>query len=85
MEHLIHSFQTHVGERGCHFYDDTSCTFLSWSEVFQFISRLPTDEKISPFTERLAESLANYDPDSEFLCVQQAGKQVSVELFSQAS
>jgi hypothetical protein len=83
MKHLIRSFQTHVGERGCHFYNDSTCTFLSWSEVFQFISKLPLDEKVSPFTERLTDSLANYNPDTEFLAVQQAGKQVSVELYSQ--
>jgi hypothetical protein len=83
MIHLIRSFQTHVGQRGCHFNDDSACTFLNWSEVFQFISKLPLDEKISPFTERLTESLANYDPDTEFLAVQQTGKQVSVELYSQ--
>ena len=85
MKHLINSFQSHVGERGCHFYDESDCTFLSWKEVFQFISHLPSDEKLSPFAERLTESLANYDPDSEFLCVQQTGKQVSVELYTQAS
>jgi hypothetical protein len=85
MKHLINSFQSHVGERGCHFYDDNACTFLSWKEVFEFMSHLPNDEKVSPFAERLADSLANYDPDSEFLCVQQAGKQVSVELYTQAS
>jgi hypothetical protein len=84
MKHLISSFQTHVGERGCHFYDEDSCTFLNWQEVFQFISHLPTTEKMSPFTERLADSLANYNPDVEFQAVQQAGKQVSVELYSQS-
>lgn len=83
MKHLISSFKTHLGVRGCHFYDDTSCTFLTWKEVFDFIKHLPEDGKISPFTERLTENLANYNPDTEFLAVQQAGDQVSVELYSE--
>lgn len=84
MKHLIKSFQSHVGERGCHFYDSESCNFLSWREVFQFVDSLPTKEGADPFTERLTESLANYNPDSEFLAVQQNGDSVSVELYSQA-
>lgn len=81
MKHLISSFKTHVGERGCHFYDDSACTFLTWKEVFDFINFLPDTDKISPFTEKLTENLANYNPDTEFLAVQQAGDQVSVELY----
>lgn len=84
MKHLVKSFQRHVGERGCHFYDSENCNFLTWSEVFQFIRELPISEKEDKFTDRLAESLANYDPDTEFLAVQQNGDSVSVELYSQA-
>lgn len=84
MKHLINSFESHVGERGCHFYDDESCTFLSWKQVFQFIDNLPDSARIAPFTEKLADSLANYNPDKEYLAVQQAGEQVSVELYSEA-
>lgn len=43
---------------------------------------LPT-EKGSSFMERLTETLANYNPDHEFLAVQQNGDSVSVELYSQ--
>lgn len=84
MKHLVKSFQTHVGERGCHFYDDADCTFLKWDQVFQFIDNLPQREKADEFTEKLADSLANYDPDSEFLAVQQNGSSISVELYAQA-
>jgi hypothetical protein len=35
------------------------------------------------FSERLADTLANYDPDTEFLAVQQNEKSISVELYSQ--
>lgn len=84
MKHLIKSFQTHVGERGCHFYDSESCNFLRWNEVFKFVDSLPTKEGADPFADRLTESLANYNPDTEFLAVQQNGDSVSVELYSQA-
>lgn len=73
-----------MGERGCHFYDSESCTFLNWKEVFKFVDTLPKKETNDPFTDRLAESLANYNPDTEFLAVQQNGGSVSVELYSQA-
>ena len=84
MKHLIQSFQSHIGERGCHFYDSESCNFLHWNEVFKFVDSLPTKEADDPFAERLTESLANYNPDTEFLAVQQNGDSVSVELYSQA-
>jgi hypothetical protein len=83
MKHLVRSFQSHVGERGVHFYDSDSCNFLSWSQVFKFIDSLPTRSSEDSFSEKLADTLANYDPDSEFLAVQQNGDSVSVELYSQ--
>jgi hypothetical protein len=86
MRHLVKSFQSHIGERGAHFYDEDQCHFLTWSQVFQFIRTLAEkkgDEDL--FSERLAETLANYDPDTEFLAVQQNKKSISVELYSQQS
>lgn len=83
MKHLIQSFQSHIGERGCHFYDNEHCNFLNWKEVFQCMDALPS-EKGTSFMERLTETLANYNPDNEFLAVQQNGDSVSVELYSQA-
>ena len=82
MRHLIRSFQEHRGCRGVHFYDDSTCNFLSWSEVFKFIDSLPPKDGEDPFSDRLAESLSNYDPDTEFLAVQQNGTSVSVELYT---
>lgn len=84
MRHIIRSFQSHVGERGVHFYDDSNCNFLNWKEVFQFVKSLPAD-KGDAFTDRLTETLANYNPDSEFLAVHQQGHSVSVELYSDIS
>jgi hypothetical protein len=84
VKHLIRSFQKHLGTRGCHFYDSESCTFLDWKEVFKFVDALPRKENDDPFADKLAESLANYNPDTEFLAVQQNGDSVSVELYSQA-
>ena len=82
MVHLVRSFQSHMGERGCHFYDDNTCTFLNWKEVFRFIDTLPPKAGGDSFADKLAESLANYDPNKEFLAVQQSGDSVSVELYS---
>lgn len=82
MRHLVRSFQEHIGDRGCHFYDDSTCNFLSWFEVFRFIESLPSKENEDPFSEKLAESLSNYDPNTEFLAVQQNGTSVSVELYT---
>jgi hypothetical protein len=84
MKHLVRSFQKHIGTRGCHFYDSESCNFLNWKQVFEFVDSLPTKPGADPFADKLTESLANYDPDSEFLAVQQNGDSVSVELYSQA-
>ena len=84
MKHLVRSFQEHVGERGCHFYDNEGCSFLNWKEVFDFVHALPSKTSTDTFTDKLTESLANYNPDYEFLAVQQDGDTVSVELYSQA-
>lgn len=82
MKHVIQSFQSHIGKRGVHFYDEDHCNFLSWSEVFHFIDSLPQKQEANQFTERLADTLANYNPDHEFLAVHQNGDSVSVELYS---
>jgi hypothetical protein len=82
MRHLVKSFQAHLGERGCHFYDESSCNFLSWDQVFKFINSLPDKTGEDQFSDKLADSLANYDPDTEFLAVHQNGTSVSVELYT---
>jgi len=81
MKHLNRSFQQHVGIRGCHFYDSEACNFLVWQEVFHFMASLPADKTADDFTEVLTATLANYDPDCEFLAVHQVGTSVSVQLF----
>jgi hypothetical protein len=83
MKHLVRSFQSHVGCRGVHFYDSEHCNFLTWSEVFKFVDAIPSTGKGDGFTDRLTTFLANYNPDTEFLAVQQNGDSVSVELYSQ--
>lgn len=84
MRHLVRSFQEHIGERGAHFYDDDQCHFLTWSQVFEFIRAVTKEQSNeSLFSERLADTLANYNPDTEFLAVQQNEESISVELYSQ--
>lgn len=82
MIHLTRSFEKHLGRRGCHFYDSEACHFLEWQEVFKFIKSLPAVAQKESFSEKLIDSLANYDPDNEFLAVQQNGDSISVELYS---
>lgn len=82
MKHLTRSFKQHLGERGCHFYDAESCSFLTWKEVFHFIRSLPASEDQDPFAEKLAETLANYNPDYEYLAVHHDGSLISVEVYS---
>ena len=57
--------------------------FLTWREVFRFVDELEKNIQKDSFTEKLASVLANYNPDKEFLAVQQSGNSVSVELYSQ--
>ncbi len=82
MKHLVESFQKHIGVRGVTFYTDEACNFLIWNEVLKLIETFPVSSKTDPFAEKLTETLANYDPDCEFLAVHQKGDSVSVELYS---
>jgi hypothetical protein len=82
MKHLHESFLDHRGLRGVHFYHKDKCNFLVWAEVCAFLKTLPDASKDAEFPERLLNSLANYDPDTEFLAVRQEGTTVSVELYS---
>jgi hypothetical protein len=84
MKHLVESFQKHKNLRGVHFYDEEHCNFLVWGEVIKFINALPKEVEGDSFSERLTNSLANYDPDCEFLAVRQNVDSISVELFSRA-
>lgn len=74
---LIQSFAEHQGVRGVHFYDSTSCEFLSWSETMGAIK-----EKFpESFYDKLIEAIANYDPETEFVTVSAGGGQLTIELF----
>ena len=85
MRHLVKSFQTHLGSRGVHFYDETSCNFLDWKEVLEFLKVVPDVGKDQKFGERLLDALSNYEPDTQFLAVQQGESTVSVELYTNAA
>jgi len=74
---LMKSFAANRGARGVHFYDSTSCEFLSWSDTMSAISeRFPEN-----FYDKLIEAVANYDPESEFVTVSAGGGQLTIELF----
>ena len=74
---LMKSFAEHRGTRGVHFFDSTSCQFLCWDEAMKTVdSNFPEN-----FTEKLVDSMANYNPDSEFVTVSAGGGQLTIELF----
>lgn len=83
MKHLVESFQQNRGMRGVTFYDEEHCNFLPWDQVLKFIDSFPVSSASDPFADKLTETLANYDPECEFVAVQQKGDAVSVELYSQ--
>jgi hypothetical protein len=85
MNDLVRCFQENKGRRGVTFFDSQGCTFLPWQEVFKFLDNLPSNYIEHPFSEKLADMLANYDPEDEFLAVRQEGNSVAVELYSRYS
>jgi hypothetical protein len=82
MKHLVKSFQEHLGQRGVHFYDETGCNFLNWTQVFEFMKTFPNGGEADAFSEKLTDAMANYDPQTEYLAVQQRGKSISVEIYT---
>lgn len=76
--HLTHSFAKHRGIRGVHFYDSSGCEFFAWDKVFGLLnsSNFPAS-----FSDRLVDTIANYDPDKEFVAVSAGGGQVTIEIF----
>jgi hypothetical protein len=83
MNHLVSSFSKYLGMRGVHAYDGTECRFLAWGEVISFLKRLP-EHSDPQFSEKLLDTLSNYDPDTQFLAIHQDGETVSIELYSRA-
>lgn len=76
--HLTHSFAKHRGVRGVHFYDPTSCEFFTWDKIFGLLEEAsfpPT------FGDKLIDTIANYDPDREFVAVSAGSGQVTIEIF----
>jgi hypothetical protein len=61
-----------------HFYDSADCEFFAWDRVFGLVDK---SEFPQQFGDRLIETLANYDPDREFVAVSAGGGQVTIEIF----
>ena len=84
MKHVMECFQAHKGTRGVTFYDEKNCNFLTWDEVFQLLKDFPSGGMSGEFCDKLTTTMANYNPDTEFLAVHQSKETSSVELFSRA-
>ena len=76
--HLTHSFAKNRGTRGVHFYDSASCEFFTWDKVFGLLEKTSFP---ATFGDRLIETIANYNPDKEFVAVSAGGGQVTIEIF----
>ncbi len=76
--HLTHSFAKNRGARGVHFYDSSSCEFFTWDKVFEL---LKTAKFPPTFGDRLIDTIANYNPDKEFVAVSAGDGQVTIEIF----
>jgi hypothetical protein len=85
MRHLTSSFQANKGTRGVHFHDDSSCNFLHWDKVLQFLKDFPERPSPDTFKDSLTEILANYDPRYQFLAVHQRTDTVTIELYEDPS
>lgn len=80
--HLIQSFAKHRGVRGVHFYDSSGCRFFQWDEMFGLLEKSDFPQV---FNDRLVDTIANYDPDSEFIAVSAGGGQLTIEMFKAQS
>lgn len=84
-EALIRSFQQQNGTRGVHFFDGDHCEFVSWDMVIEFCNRMK--DRGNPahveFEEKLIHSMANVDPDTEYVLCRQHGEVVSIECYRQ--
>ena len=76
--HLTHSFAKHRGMRGVHFYDSNGCEFFQWDSVFGLLKK---SEFPQSFSDRLIDTVANYNPSSEYIAVSAGGRQVTIEIF----
>lgn len=81
MEHLVSSFQKHLGLRGVHVYSGDECRFLPWNEVISFVNRI-SDNEDPEFSEKLIDAMSNYNPDGEFLAIHQVDNMISIELYA---
>lgn len=75
---LTHSFTEHLGVRGVHFYDSASCEFFTWDRIFGVIGQSDFPQA---FSDLLVDTLANYDPDREFVAVSAGKGQLNIEIF----
>jgi hypothetical protein len=76
--HLVHSFAKHRGVRGVHFHDSANSEFFQWDKVFNLLEQSNFPDT---FGDKLIESIANYDPDHEFVAVSAGAGQVTIEIF----
>ena len=84
-ETLVHSFQQQNGLRGAHFFDGEHCEFVTWDLVVQFCSKMKDTNNPAhvEFEEKLLHTIANVNPETEYVLVRQVGESVSIECYRQ--
>ena len=80
---LVKSFEQQNGMRGAHFFDGAECEFVRWNLVIEFCRRLKDGSNPAhvEFEDKLLHTIANVDPDTEFVLVRQHGDVVSIECY----
>lgn len=80
---LIKSFEQQNGMRGAHFFDGVDCEFATWDLVIEFCRRLKDEDNPAhnEFEEKLLHTIANVNPDTEYVLVRQHGDVVSIECY----
>lgn len=78
---LVQSFIDNIGTRGAHFYSPSGCRFLTWDKVVELSSKIAI-ENSKEFVDKLLFSLANYNPDFEFLALGELNNSISIELYA---
>lgn len=75
---LSRSFAKYLGMRGVHAYGEKGCQFIRWDQVCGVLSNANFPEVL---IDLLIETIANYDPDSEFVALNWGSTQVTIEVF----
>jgi hypothetical protein len=87
MNELTKSFKEHIGTRGIHVsHSHGDCEFHPWNKVIHLLKQSEDQgPEWQDVSDRIIHSLANYDPDREFLVLDFSENTVSIEMYTKRS